>query len=110
MSSIKGGKGLHGPDKQQDALRDVRSGAYDKGGPSRAPHPSEGHRTEHQRAQSGADVPQGIPDAETVRIEDSVCLRVCLAREWVPWTKTPDEVANRADGKLKPATPARLYC
>jgi hypothetical protein len=71
MSSIKGGKGLHGPDKQQDALRDVRSGAYDKGGPSRALHPGEGHRTEHQRAQSGADVRQGVPDAETVRIEDS---------------------------------------
>jgi hypothetical protein len=70
MSSIKGGKGLHGPDKQQDALRDVRSGAYDKGGPSRALHPGEGHRTEHQRAQSGADVRQGVPDAETVRIED----------------------------------------
>jgi hypothetical protein len=33
MSSIKGGKRLHGPDKHQDALRDVRSGAYDKGGP-----------------------------------------------------------------------------
>jgi hypothetical protein len=66
----RGGK-VHGPDKQQDALRDVRSGAYDKGGPSRAPHPSEGDRTEHQRAQSGADVRQGVPDAETVRIEDS---------------------------------------
>ena len=65
MSNIKGGKGLHGPDKQQDALRDVRSGAYDKGGPSRAPHPSEGHRTEHQRAQWGADVRQGVPDADT---------------------------------------------
>jgi hypothetical protein len=61
----RGGKGLHGPDKQQDALRDVRSGAYDKGGPSRAPHPSEGQRTEHQRAQSGADVRQGVPDAAT---------------------------------------------
>jgi hypothetical protein len=46
----RGGKGLHEPDKQQDALRD---------------------RTEHQRAQSGADVRQGVPDAATVRIEDS---------------------------------------
>jgi hypothetical protein len=71
MSDIKGGKGLHGPDKQQDALRDVRSGAYDKGGPSRAADPSEGHRTEHQREQPGADVRQGVPDADTVRTEES---------------------------------------
>jgi len=71
MSSIKGGKGLHGPDKRQDALRDVRSGAYDKGGPSQAPHPSEGHRSEHQRAQWGADVRQGEPDPRTVHTEES---------------------------------------
>jgi hypothetical protein len=71
LSNIKGGKGLHGPDKQQDALRDVRSGAYDKGGPSKAPHPSEAQRTEHQRAQSGADVRQGVPDADTVHTEES---------------------------------------
>jgi hypothetical protein len=71
MSDIKGGKGLHGPDKQQDALRDVRSGAYDKGGPSKAPHPNEGQRTEHQRAQWGADVRQGVPDAHTVHTEES---------------------------------------
>jgi len=69
MSNIKGGEGLHGPDKRQDALRDVRSGAYDKGGPSRAPHPTEGHRTEHQRAQWGADVRQGVPDAEMVHTD-----------------------------------------
>jgi hypothetical protein len=71
MSNIKGGKGLHGPDKQQDALRDVRSGAYDKGSPSKAPHPSEGQRTEHQRAQWGADVRQGVPDTDTVHTEES---------------------------------------
>ena len=71
MSDIKGGKGLHGPDKQQDALRDVRSGAYEKGGPSKAPHPTEGQRTEHQRAQWGADVRQGVPDADTVHMEES---------------------------------------
>ena len=71
MSDIKGGKGLHGPDKQQDALRDVRSGAYDKGGPSKAPHPSEGQQTEHQRAQWGADVRQGVPDADTIHTEES---------------------------------------
>jgi hypothetical protein len=71
MPSIKGGEGLHGPDKQQGALRDVRSGAYDKGGPSRAPHPREGHRTEHQHAERGADVRQGVPDTETVHTEES---------------------------------------
>jgi len=66
MSSTKGGQGLHGPDKRQDALREVR--AYDNGGPSRAPHPSEGHRTEHQRA---ADARQGVPDTEKVHPEES---------------------------------------
>jgi hypothetical protein len=71
MPDTKGGKGLHGPDKRQDALRDVRSGAYDKGGPSQPPHPSEGHRTEHQRAQWGADVRQGVPDPDTVHAEES---------------------------------------
>jgi hypothetical protein len=71
MPNIKAGKGLHGPDKQQNALREVRSGAYDKGGPSRATHPSEGHRTEHQRAQPGADVRQGVPHADTVHMEET---------------------------------------
>ena len=94
MSNLKGGKGLHGPDKQQGALRDVRSGAYDKGGPSRAPHPSEGHRTEHQRAQWGADVRQGVPEADTVHTEESDVPRVCLAGEWAPWTRTQDEVTS----------------
>jgi hypothetical protein len=69
MSNIKDGKGLYGRDKQQDALRDVRGGAYDKGGPTRAPHPSEGHRTEHQRAQWGA-ARQGVPDVDTVATEE----------------------------------------
>jgi len=39
--------------------------------PSKAPHPSEGQRTEHQRAQWGADVRQGVPDADTVHTEES---------------------------------------
>jgi hypothetical protein len=95
LSNIRGGKGLHGPDKQQDALRDVRSGAYDKGGPSKAPHRSEAQRTEHQCAQSGADVRQGVPDADTVPTEESDLPEGCLAREWAPWTRTPDEVTSR---------------
>ena len=65
MSDVKGGSGLHGRDKQQSTLRDVRSGAYDKGGPSQAPDPNEAQRTEHQRAQWGADVRQGVPESET---------------------------------------------
>jgi hypothetical protein len=93
MWSTKGGKGLHGPDKQQDALRDVRSGAYDKGGPNRAPHLSEGHRTEHQSARRGADVRQGVPD--TVHRRNRTCPMAYLAGEWARWTRTPDEVTNR---------------
>ena len=71
MPEMKGGKGLHRPDKQQDRQRDVRSGAHDKGGPSKGPDPDEGQRTEHQRAQWGADVRQGVPDNETVHMEES---------------------------------------
>ena len=96
MSNIKGGKGLHGPDKQQDALRDVRSGAYDKGGPSKAPDPSEGQRTQHQRAQWGADVRQGVPMPTPSIRTRRICPRACLAREWAPWTRTPDEVTSSA--------------
>jgi hypothetical protein len=70
MSDIKGGKGLHGPDKQQDALRDVRSGATIR--VVRAKHLIQAkQRTEHQRAQWGADVRQGVPDADTIHTEES---------------------------------------
>jgi hypothetical protein len=95
MADIKGGKGLRGPDKQQDALRDIRSGAYDKGGSSRAPQPSAGRRTEHRRAQWGADVRQGVPDADTSIRRSPTCPRACLAREWARWTRTPDEATSR---------------
>ena len=71
MSDVKGGSGLRGRDKQQSTLRDVRSGAYDKGGPSQAPDPNEAQRTEHQRAQWGADVRQGVPESETVHAEEN---------------------------------------
>jgi hypothetical protein len=60
----KDGKGLRGPNSEQDALRDTRSGAYDHGGPSEAPTPEEAQRTERQRAQTGADVRQGVSDAD----------------------------------------------
>jgi hypothetical protein len=62
MADIKGGKGLRGPNSEQDSLRDTRSGAYDHGGPSEAPAPDEAQRTERQRAQTGADVRQGVSD------------------------------------------------
>lgn len=64
MANIKGSKGLRGPNSEQDALRDIRSGAYDHGGKSDAPTPGEAQRTERQRAQTGADVRQGVADAE----------------------------------------------
>ena len=64
MADIKGGNGLRGPNSEQDALRDTRSGAYDHGGPSDAPTREEAQRTERQRAQTGADVRQGVGDAE----------------------------------------------
>jgi hypothetical protein len=64
MADTKGGKGLRGPNSEQDALRDTRSGAYDHGGVSDAPTSGEAQRTEHQRAQTGADVRQGVSDAD----------------------------------------------
>jgi hypothetical protein len=64
MAHIKGGKGLRGPNSEQDALRDTRSGAYDHGGASDAPTREEAQRTNRQRAQTGADVRQGVSDAE----------------------------------------------
>lgn len=71
MTDMKGGKGLHGPDKRQDALRDGGSRAHGKGGPKTASHPDEASRTEHQQTQSGADVRQGVPDAQIMRRENS---------------------------------------
>jgi hypothetical protein len=64
MADNKDGKGLRGPNSEQDALRDTRSGAYDHGGLSDAPTPEEAQRTERQRAQTGADVRQGVSDAD----------------------------------------------
>lgn len=64
MMDTKDGKGLRGPNSNQDALRDTRSGAYDNGGASDAPTREEAQRTERQRAQTGADVRQGVGDAE----------------------------------------------
>ena len=64
MADTKNGKGLRGANSEQDALRDTRSGAYDHGGSSDAPTPDEAQRTERQRAQTGADVRQGVADAE----------------------------------------------
>jgi len=58
MPNSKDEKGLRGPDKQQRALRDVREGAYDRGRVSRT--------RGQQSGQSGAEVPESAPPAETV--------------------------------------------
>lgn len=55
---------LRGPNSEQDALRDTRGGAYDHGGASDTPTREEAQRTNRQRAQTGADVRQGVSDAE----------------------------------------------
>ena len=61
---------MHGRDKQGRRLRDLRGGVYERGGVSQAPHPREGSRTKHQRAQAGADVRQGVPNKATVPAEE----------------------------------------
>jgi hypothetical protein len=41
VADIEGGKGLRGPNSEQDALRDTRRGTYDHGRPSDVPTPEE---------------------------------------------------------------------
>jgi hypothetical protein len=67
MTETKGGKGLHGPDKRQDALRDEGSGASGKGDPGKAGPLNEAR---HQQGQRSADMRQDVPD-ETLRRGDS---------------------------------------
>jgi hypothetical protein len=81
MSNIKGGKGLHGPDKQQDALRDVRSGAYDKGSPAK-------HRIQAKGSEPSTSARNGVPmydrACQTLTLSirrNRTCPRVCLAGE-----------------------------
>ena len=107
MSSIKGGKGLHGPDNQQDALRDVRSGPYDKGGPSRAPHPSEGHLPSTS-ARNRVPMYDRVYQMLKRFVSKTRNLPEGLSRARMgPLDKTPDEVTKLLFEK--PATPARLY-
>jgi len=68
MTDLKGGKGLHGPDKRQDALRDAGSTAFGRGG--KATPPNEASQTVHEERRRGADVRQRAPD-ETLRREES---------------------------------------
>ena len=102
MSNIKGGKGLHGPDKQQDALRDVRSGASDKGGPSKAPIQAKGSEPSTS-ARKGVQMYGRACQMPTPSIQRTrICPRACLAREWAPWTRTPDEVTSSAGANAIP--------
>jgi hypothetical protein len=71
MTHNKAGQGLQGPDKQQEGLRDKRSGAFDSAGASQAADKAEAQRASHQRAQPGADVRQGVSDAETTASKQS---------------------------------------
>jgi hypothetical protein len=67
MAEADGVRRLH---KQQAALRDERSGTYDGAGSPRS-QKSEAQRTEHERAQPGADVRQGVPERETAHSKES---------------------------------------
>jgi hypothetical protein len=61
----KSGRGLRGHDRQQNALRDRRGGAYDSSGASRAFESDEAQKTGHQREQGGADIRQGAGSPRT---------------------------------------------
>jgi hypothetical protein len=64
MTDTKGGKGLHGPDKRQDALRDEGSSASGKGKVSPL------NEAKHQQGQRGADMRAGVA-GETLRRRDA---------------------------------------
>ena len=100
MSDIKGGKGLHGPDKQQDALRDVRSGAR----AVRAKHLIQAKGSEPSTsARNGVQMYGRACQMPTRSIQRSrTCPRACLAREWAPWTRTLDEATSSARASAIP--------
>ena len=80
MSSNKGGKGLHGPDKQQDALRDVRSGATIRA--VRAKHLTKRSREPSTSARNGVPMYDRACQTLTLSIRrNRTCPRVCLAGE-----------------------------
>ena len=95
LSNIKRGKGLHGPDKQQDAMRDVRSGAFTIRA-VRAEHLIQAKGIERSiSARNGVLMSDRACQKLTRSIRRSrTCPRVCLAGEWAPWTRTPDEVTS----------------
>jgi hypothetical protein len=68
MAEADGVRRLH---KQQAALRDERSGTYDGAGSSRSLEKGEAQTAEHERAQPGADVRQGVPGRETAHSTES---------------------------------------
>lgn len=67
LTSLQGGNGLRGPDKQQGALRDERHGAHDSAAPPIKTQPMQELSTPHEAAQHGADV-----RAETTPPDDSL--------------------------------------
>jgi len=87
MPNSKDEKGLRGPDKQQRALRDVREGAYDRGRVSRT--------RGQQSGQSGAEVPESAPPAETVPGTASKLPEGRSVRCEVPITEIMDGTSSR---------------
>lgn len=69
MANIKGSKGLRGPNSEQDALRDIRSGAYDHGGKSDAPPRARrnGQNASARRPGQTCDKASPMPSSNTVR-------------------------------------------
>jgi hypothetical protein len=81
MTKGKSGAGLHGSDKQETRLRDVRDGTYDSAGSSRAQVAGASRRTRHQQVQAGADVRQGTPGESAPRRAGSPDLPEGLRRQ-----------------------------
>lgn len=63
MSDQKGGKGLHGRDRQQSGLRDTRGGTYDGDDPGLLAETGESPR---------ADAPQGGPGRKIADLPDGL--------------------------------------
>jgi hypothetical protein len=102
MSNIKGGKGLHGPDKQQDALRTYVAALTIRA--VRAKHRIQAKGSEPSTsARNGVLMYGRACQMPTRSIQRSrTCPRACLAREWAPWTRTLDEATSSARASAIP--------
>ena len=112
MTKGKSGAGLHGSDKQEARLRDVRDSTYDRAGSSRAPVAGASRRTRHQQVQAGADVRQGTPGESAHAVPEArSSLRACDGSRKARTIKVQAAPGSRlaAEAKKRPGYSGMLY-